>query len=62
MNTYKTGLQLHSDKPEHILQITAKDSDEAWFIAANKYRREYDMSNEDLITMVLWDEQKIINK
>ena len=59
MKSYKAGLQLHSDKPEHVITVKAKDSDAAWFKAANIYRQEYDFSNDDLITMVLYDEKTI---
>ena len=59
MYSYKTGLQLHSNYPEYQLDIIANNSDEAWYKAANIYREKYDMSNDDLIHMVLWDETKI---
>ena len=59
MKSYTAGLQLHSDKPEHIITVVAENSDDAWFEAANIYRRDYDFSNDDLTTMVLYNEREI---
>lgn len=59
MYQYETGLQLHSDKPEHILNIIALDSNKAWDIAQDKYRQTGQFSTAELTTMVLWNETKI---
>lgn len=61
MYSYSVGLQIHSDEPEHTMEITAQNSDRAWEKAQAIYRNKYDFNNAVLTTMVLWNEQKILN-
>jgi hypothetical protein len=56
---YLVGLQLTSNEPEHIIEMIAKNSDEAWNLSMLHYRKNYNFTDLELTTMVLWNETKI---